>query len=173
MIRQILTLSQAEARDFNPSARDAIVSITARGAERLPLTQWTRIFRAAFDDNQTACTTPRAPAPGESLTGDEARLLLDVILRWHGSAEVSRLFVHCLAGLSRSVSVAAALRAILGLPGEAVLIHNPRAYNALVEVALRRGLAPRIAGGLVVPPWRVVPSDLSEARQVTAAERDK
>ena len=172
MIRQILTLSQAEARDFNPSPRDAIVSITGRGAERLPLTQFARIFRAQFDDNQTAGTTPDSGGlRGESLTPTEARVLLDVVLRWHGSAEVSRLFVHCLAGVSRSVSVAAALRAILGLPGEAVLIHNPRAYNALVEVALRRGLAPVIAGGLIVPPPG---SGRALARHGgPAAERDK
>lgn len=126
-VTDVLALSQREAEAFVPEAGDVCISIRSHRAECPTLhPQWRDVLYLRFNDVQCECH-----ASPLGLSRPAARSLVEFVLRHHQSA--TRIVVHCFVGVSRSVSVAAAIRAALGLPGTRDMILNPLAYNRVME----------------------------------------
>jgi len=98
MIREVDFLSQPRAEYFKPLEREAIISITGSGDPPANLQNgWTHVLRLVFDDVER-------PIYGAThFDSTHAK----IILRWLNKVEskVDKVFVHCLAGKSRSAAV--------------------------------------------------------------------
>lgn len=126
-VTEILALSQREAEAFVPKDGEVCVSIRSCGADFPKLhPDWRDVLYLRFNDVQCEChQNPLGLSRPAALT------LAEFVLRHHETA--TRIVVHCFVGVSRSVSVAAAIRAALGLPGTRDMILNPLAYNRVME----------------------------------------
>lgn len=128
-LMEVITLSQREAEAFAPVEGDVCISIRSHGATLPALhADWRDVLYLRFNDVQCECQEcPRTLG----LSRPVAQQIAEFVLRHHESA--TRIVVHCFVGVSRSVSVAAAIRAWLGLPGTRDMILNPLAFNRVME----------------------------------------
>ncbi len=104
-------LSESKVRRYAPGPDEVCISIRARCAAPLSLhPDWVEVLRIACDD-----TGPYASPPlnAQALTREDAAAILTFVRRHLGRR---RLVVHCVAGVSRSRSVAAAVARVFGLP---------------------------------------------------------
>lgn len=104
-------LSASKVRRYSPGIDDVCISIHGRHDEPTALQPgWAAVLRVACDD-----TGPYAPTgqDAQSLTLDQATAILQFVRAHLGRR---RLVLHCVAGVSRSRSVAAAVAEIFGLP---------------------------------------------------------
>jgi len=112
---KLLTMGLLGIQPYDPINAEAVLSIAfADGSCQATLSvDWAHGKRVYFDD----CTLDRTGLPGSTtdITAHQAR----DIVRWvHDltAADVQRLVIHCFAGVSRSTSIACALRDAYGWP---------------------------------------------------------
>ncbi len=122
-------LSEPKARRYVPGPDEVCISMHGRGAPATRLhSGWVEVLRVACDD-----TGPYAvpTLTGRSLSPDEAASILAFVRRHLGRR---RLVVHCVAGVSRSRSVAAAVASVFGLPYRWTAL-NPDVTSAIGAAA--------------------------------------
>lgn len=123
---RVVSMSQREAEDHQPCRFEVCVSIRSRGAKVPQLSPlWDEVIYVEADD-----------CPFTSWESEERRGLSERdanrIVEFVNRHRACRIYVHCFVGASRSVSVAAAIRAGLGLPAGLEQIPNPLAYNRMI-----------------------------------------
>lgn len=149
----LLTMSREEAEAFVAGPRDVCISIrcpATREAARVSA-NYRAVLRLAFDD----IPWTDVPCPEGALQITEA-IADDVVRFVAANLDARRLVVHCVAGASRSVSMAMALaksftgedwrpRFLVGFDLRGRPAPNPNVYYAIVaayERRMRRPLGP-------------------------------
>jgi predicted protein tyrosine phosphatase len=101
---ELLILSRKKAEAYEPSGREACISITDVGDEPLPMlsSAFVAVLRVAFSDIDEASTDPSEVLFNEH----HARQVTDFVRHW---THVDRIVVHCVAGQSRSPGIALGL----------------------------------------------------------------
>ena len=101
---ELLILSRKKAEAYEPSGREACISITDVGDSPLPVlsSEFVAVLRVAFSDIDEASTDPSEVLFNER----HARQVMDFARQW---THVDRIVVHCMAGQSRSPGIALGL----------------------------------------------------------------
>ena len=105
---QVLSVSRAIA--YIPSDREVCISIANPGVSATVLSpKFAAVLRVSFSD-----IAAPSPFPFDQLFDtDHARAIVEFVTRW---ADVDRIVVHCVGGVSRSPAVALAIAELLGQP---------------------------------------------------------
>jgi hypothetical protein len=109
---QVFSVSRAIA--YTPSGREVCISIANPGVSATVLSaKFADVLRVSFSDSVAP-----SPFPFDRLfdTG-HARAIVEFVARW---ADVDRIVVHCVGGVSRSPAVALAIAELLGQPTDAL-----------------------------------------------------
>jgi predicted protein tyrosine phosphatase len=101
---ELLILSRKKAEAYDPSGREACISVTDVDDETLPRlsSAFAAILRVAFSD----IDEPSADPADVLFNHAHATQIADFVRRW---AHVDRIVVHCMAGQSRSPGIALGL----------------------------------------------------------------
>jgi len=101
---ELLILSRKKAEAYEPSGREACISITDAGDAPLPVlsSAFVAVLRVAFSDIDEASSDPTEVLFSEH----HARQVADFVRQW---TQVDRIVVHCMAGQSRSPGIALGL----------------------------------------------------------------
>lgn len=101
---ELLVLSRKQVEVYEPSGREACISITDADDEQLPTlsSAFVAILRVAFNDIDRPNPDPSAVLFDES----HATKVMDFVRHWEN---VDRIVVHCMAGQSRSPGLALGL----------------------------------------------------------------
>jgi predicted protein tyrosine phosphatase len=130
---ELFILSRKKAEAYEPSGREACISITDIDDERLPKLSSTfvAILRVAFSDIDQPSADPSEVLFNE----DHARQVTDFVSHW---THVDRIVVHCMAGQSRSPGIALGLCELFswatGDLEERYPFWNPQVRGELVRV---------------------------------------
>ena len=132
MLPQVIWMSEASAEAYEPGEREVCISIRDPAAPLPALSpQFLAVLSLEFDDD---------PEPGweerrRSITEAQADQVIEFV-EHHLAAR--RIVVHCLAGVSRSPSLAAGLMVAYGRWTEPGRIINPGVYQRIVGACARR-----------------------------------
>ena len=132
MLPEVIWMSEASAEAYEPGEREVCISIRDPAAPLPALSpQFLAVLSLEFDDD---------PEPGweerrRSITDAQADQVIEFVER-HLAAR--RIVVHCLAGISRSPSLAAGLMVAYGRWAEPDRIVNPGVYQRIVSGCARR-----------------------------------
>lgn len=132
MLPEIICMSEASAEAYEPGEREVCISIRDPAAPLPDLSpQFLAVLSLEFDDD---------PEPGweercRSITETQADQVIEFVER-HLTAR--RIVVHCLAGISRSPSLAAGLMVAYGRWAEPGRIVNPGVFQRILGACARR-----------------------------------
>lgn len=132
-------MSQSWAEAHAPGPRDAVVSITKRGAppaELLP--GWGAVLRVSFDDVDPLDSSDYPVNPADeaiAMQPEHARQIAAFVRSLPRDCDT--LVIHCRYGQSRSAAVARAVCEHFGLPFPADYQHD----NRYVYETMRRALS--------------------------------
>jgi predicted protein tyrosine phosphatase len=134
---ELLVLSRKKAELYEPSGREACISITDVDEQELPnlSSGFVAILRLAFTDIDRPSTDPSDVLFNE----DHATQVANFVRRW---SHMDRIVVHCMAGQSRSPGMALGLCDLFSWEAgdiEELYPHwNPWVRRVLARVGLSR-----------------------------------
>ncbi len=132
MLPEVIWMSETSAKAYTPGEREVCISIRDLGAPVPDLSpKFLAVLSLVFDDD---------PEPGweerrRSITEAQADQVIEFVER---HLAVRRIVVHCLAGVSRSPSLAAGLMVAYGRWAEPDRIANPGVYRRIMGACARR-----------------------------------
>ena len=131
MITSITCLSYAttlgRARDHGIPANAVVVSIVDPEEEPIFEQDTDRIITLRFHDldPQWPVDPERDPRPSYVfMSADQARQIVDYVLRFHAHPAPWEFLVNCMAGISRSGAVGTFVQRVVGIPAEQFLTQN-------------------------------------------------
>jgi len=132
VLPEVIWMSEASAEAYEPGEREVCISIRDYAAPRPDLSpQFLAVLALEFDDDPE----PGWEERGRSITETQADQVIEFVER-HLAAR--RIVVHCVAGVSRSPSLAAGLMVAYGRWAEPDRIVNPGVYRRILGACARR-----------------------------------
>ena len=151
MITSVTCLNYAtmlgRARDHGIPANAVVVSIVDPEEEPIFLADTDRIITVRFHDLDPfwPVDPERDPRPSYVFMSEEdAKRIVDHVVRFHEHPERWECLVHCMAGVSRSGAVGTFIQRVAGIPAEHFLTQNTGLHpNRYVLKLLMRELTRR------------------------------
>ena len=127
MMTELITMDRKQAASYEPGPRELCISICSTGADHPKLHPgWLAVLQLEFDD----CELKHEDlAPVYAITPTQADRIVEFIKE---HSEPRRLVIHCEAGISRSVSIAAAISHFFNF-----VAPNFTVYMRMTEALLR------------------------------------
>ena len=163
MITTVTVLSyeamRERARHDRIPATACVVSIVDPEEEPIFAADTDRIITVRFNDldPQWPVDPERDPRPSYVFMSEEdAKRIVDHVLKFHEHPERWECIVHCMAGISRSGAVATFVQRLAGMPSAQFLKENPGLYpNGHVLGLLMLELQNRACSPSSSDPWWV------------------